>query len=329
MKFLFSEVKRTLRKSILLSFFFNARGDDLEKSTRGLCRSLLVQILKYCPQDEQIWDIPGLSHRIRNEQPKHSSALLKQLLTQIIQSLEGQNITIMVDALDECDEVEVRDMTAFFEQLGEDFVSSKREFRVIFVNRHYPHITIESCIPMTLENQQGHFQDIDKYLSKKSKIRRSADAERLRQEIRAKASGIFMWIILVVKILNEESDHGQVHMLRKKLQEIPDDLHQLFQSILTRDSKHIDNMKLCLQWTLYTRRPMTPDELYVAIMSGLEHDVPFPEVTEMDTMKLFILSSSKGLVEITRTKIPIVQFIHESVRDALARSQGQCCRHKS
>jgi ankyrin repeat protein len=322
MKFLFGEVKRSLGNSILLSFFFNARGDELEKSTIGLYRSLLVQILKYCPQDEQIWDIPGLSHRIQNEQLKYSSALLKQLLTQIIQSLEGQNITIMVDALDECDDVEVRDMTAFFEQFGEDFVSSGREFRVIFASRHYPHITIESCIPMTLEDQQGHYQDIDKYLSKKLKIGRSADAERLRQEIREKAFGIFMWIILVVKILNEEADHGQVHMLRKRLQDIPKDLHQLFQSILTRDSKHIDNMKLCLQWTLYARRPMTPEELYVAIMSGLEHDVLFPHETEKDTMKLFILSSSKGLVEVTRTKIPTVQFIHESVRDFLLKENG-------
>ncbi len=36
----------------------------------------------------------------------------------------------------------------------------------------------------------------------------------------------------------------------------------------------------------------------------------------------YILSSSKGLVEITKSKIPTVQYIHESVRDFLLKEEG-------
>ena len=42
----------------------------------------------------------------------------------------------------------------------------------------------------------------------------------------------------------------------------------------------------------------------------------------MDTIKKFLLNSSKGLAEVTRSKIPTVQFIHESVRDFLLKEDG-------
>lgn len=48
MKFLFQKMQRRLKRShdqLVLSFFFNARGSDLKKSTLGLYRSLLLSML--------------------------------------------------------------------------------------------------------------------------------------------------------------------------------------------------------------------------------------------------------------------------------------------
>jgi ankyrin repeat protein len=42
----------------------------------------------------------------------------------------------------------------------------------------------------------------------------------------------------------------------------------------------------------------------------------------MDVIKKFILNSSKGLAEVTTSKLPKVQFIHESVRDFLLKENG-------
>ncbi len=42
----------------------------------------------------------------------------------------------------------------------------------------------------------------------------------------------------------------------------------------------------------------------------------------VDTIKKFILNCSKGLAEITKSKNPSVQFIHESVRDFLLKENG-------
>ena len=51
-KFALMEIKKSSRDTMLLSFFFNARGSPLEKNTIGLYRSLLVQLLEKCPASQ-------------------------------------------------------------------------------------------------------------------------------------------------------------------------------------------------------------------------------------------------------------------------------------
>ncbi|KAL9617587.1 MAG: hypothetical protein Q9160_007657, partial [Pyrenula sp. 1 TL-2023] len=324
-KFTFIETKKSSQDSIFLSFFFNARGTTLEKSTVGLYRSLLVQLLATQKCDQEVKKIPSLSLQTLDNQLKTNCELLKDILAQIIHSIDQQKLVVIIDALDECDEDEVRDMVAFFERLGADAVADERSFRVLFSSRHYPHITIKRSVEIKLEDQQGHSQDIDRYLSSELKGGRGKQAEQIRQEIRERASGVFMWIVLVIQILNKAFDHGQIHARRRKLQEIPDDLNELFRSILTRDCHNMNEMKLCLQWILHANRPMKREELYFAVLSGVEPDESFSwdlDEISTETMDNFILSSSKGLAEVTKSKDRIVQFIHESVRDYLLKENG-------
>ncbi|KAK5662497.1 hypothetical protein OQA88_8409 [Cercophora sp. LCS_1] len=116
-----------------------------------------------------------------------------------------------------------------------------------------------------------------------------------------------------------------MHALRQKLQQIPAKLHELFRDILTRDSLNTDRLVVCIQWVMFARKPLRPEELYFAILSGTQPDIleswNADEVTQSDIEK-FLLSSSKGLVEITKSKIPTVQYIHESVRDFLLKERG-------
>jgi hypothetical protein len=329
-KFAFLELKKSFPDTPLLSFFFNARGTLLEKSTLGLYRSLLVQLLDIFPDDQQnkLLDIPSLGHGVLEERLQSDSELLRQLLVQVLQVVDWHNIMIVIDALDECDEDEVREMIELFEQVGENAISSCKAFHVLFSSRHYPHITIQRSVQMILEDQNDHSKDIEKYIASELKVGRGRQFEQIRQEICDKASGIFMWVVLAVKILKKALDHGQIHALRRKLQEIPTNLHDLFRSILTRDTQNMEEMKLCLQWILYAKRPLKREELYFAILSGLEPHDPFQvwdaDDIDVNDMSLFILSSSKGLAEITKSKSKnhTVQFIHESVRDFLLKEDG-------
>lgn len=44
MKFVFSTAWEKKKKAKVLAFFFNARGGDLEKSTEGMYRTILLQL---------------------------------------------------------------------------------------------------------------------------------------------------------------------------------------------------------------------------------------------------------------------------------------------
>lgn len=325
MKFAYANSRKTLKDKVLLSFFFNARGEDLEKSTIGTYRSLLLQLLERLPALQSVFDTLGFSASSTGADHQWSVEALKTLLEDVILSLGGSSVVCFIDALDECAEEQIRDMIAFFERIGELALSSGIRFQVCFSSRHYPHITIKHGLDLVLEGQEGHTQDITNYLESELKIGQSKIAQQVRSELREKASGIFMWVVLVTGILNKEHDGGRIHALRRRLQEIPGDLHELFRDILTRDSQNRGELVLCIQWILFAKQPLSPEQLYFAILSGVEPDavsVWDPGDITRDVVKKFILNSSKGLTEITTSKLPKVQFIHESVRDFLLKEDG-------
>ncbi|KAJ3956749.1 hypothetical protein N0V92_006709 [Colletotrichum tropicale] len=306
-----------MKQSTLITFFFNARGEQLEKSTIGMYRSLIFQLIEGFPQLQTILDYPALMTPA-NGPRKWTLESLKDVFEAAVLNLQNLSVTCFVDALDECNEDEIRNMVSFFEHIAEATTRKSVSFQVCFSSRHYPYITISKAVSLVLEGQQGHQDDIINYVSSELKIGDSKVAQQVRHDLQEKASGVFMWVVLVVDILNKEYDGGRMHRLRQRLRDIPGDLNTLFRDILVRDHHHKDELLLCIQWVLFAKEPLRPEQLYFAILSGVEVD-SFealsdwdPEDITADIMKRFILDSSKGLAEVTNTKNPIVQFIHES-----------------
>jgi hypothetical protein len=325
MKFALVNARKTMKDHIVLSFFFNARGGDMEKSTIGTYRSLLLQLLERLPALQSVFDSLSLSTSKLTTDHQWNAESLKTLLEQAIRALGNSSVVCLIDALDECEEEQVRDMIQFFEHIGDLAVSIGIRFQVCFSSRHYPYITIRNGLELVLEGQEGHSQDITNYIETELKIGKSKGAQQIRVELQEKASGIFMWVVLVVGMLNKESDRGQVYALRRKLQEIPGDLHELFRDILTRDTHNKDGLVLCIQWVLFAKQPLSPEQLYHAILSSIDLEAVTewdPEEITQDVVKRFILDSSKGLAEATASKEQRVQFIHESVRDFLLKEDG-------
>lgn len=323
MKFIFTKTKNSATGTITISYFFNARGEELEKSVLGMYRSLLYQLLRELPHLRLVLDsIPSVSLA-----PNWSIELLKSLFQNTVEQLSQRSLMCFIDALDECDEDDIRDMLSFFEQLGHRAASAGHQFRVCFSSRHYPNISMTRSINLILEDQDGHGSDIKNYIQTELKAGRGKAVDEIKNELLQRASGIFLWVVLAVQMLNKEYDRGRIHALRKRLREIPDGLHELLEDILTRNGQNTDETVLCLQWVLFARHPLKIDEAYFAIMAGLNPDEKFlaewdPEIVTPEVMHRFILDSSKGLAETTRSKVPKVQFIHESVRDFLLKEGG-------
>lgn len=197
-------------------------------------------------------------------------------------------------------------------------------FHVCFASRHYPHITIARGENIVLEDQDGHKADIVSYINKKLKISNKALRGEVSMDIEHRASGVFFWVVLVVRILNEECNRGNVHTIRNRLREIPTGLTDLIQEILGRyePTKYLFPL---LQWILFSRRPLTPAELFLALQSIEPESIPnshTPEALARDNIDRFILNTSMCLVETTKGRKPKVQFIHEVIRTHLLGPEG-------
>ncbi|KAF4437820.1 hypothetical protein F53441_12961 [Fusarium austroafricanum] len=328
MKFIYTKMKRKdiRTKALTISFFFNARGELLEKSVSGMYRSLLLQLLEGFPDLQHVLDDPDLIPRNQTTCPPLNA--LKDLLRCAISFLGERVLTCFVDALDECDEQQVRDMVEFFEEVADQCVEDNVRFQVCFSSRHYPYIDIKSGIRLVLEGQEGHNEDLKHYISKHLRIQDPPLLDELKQMMVEKAAGVFLWVALVVDILNKENRRGRLG-LRKRLREVPNELSELFRDILTRDQDHMEDLLLSILWILLAERPLRPEEYYHALWCGLRQkglgDAEIPDVNVSDASDCFnkcIISSSKGLAEITKAKKSTVQFIHESVRDFFIKDKG-------
>lgn len=150
MKFLFQKMQRRLKKShdqMVLSFFFNSRGSNLEKSTLGLYRSLLfgllssdrslLEALDHCSRSQCLGILSG-------EWEHYHEQLLRELCEDAVSRLVAlkKRLYFYVDALDECPEDQIRDMVRYFEDLVAERKS--HNIRVCFSSRHYPRISIRT-----------------------------------------------------------------------------------------------------------------------------------------------------------------------------------------
>ncbi|KAL8296408.1 hypothetical protein RB597_005812 [Gaeumannomyces tritici] len=330
MKLLFKKARGSAKgdsSQIILSFFFLARGTIEEKSTIGLYRSLLHQLF------EKTVDLRGslewmTAYGARGilQNGWHEEAL-KQTLKHAIPKLGSRSLTIFVDALDECDQSQAAGMVCFFEELCDDARNANVKLRICFSSRHYPTVVIQQGVEVTLEAEDGHADDIEGYIKAKLRLGKNKHAETLRAEILKKLSGIFLWVVLVLDILKKEYPNSSVSIskIRNRLEQIPPGLDDLFEMILARDGENIEQLHVCVKWVLFTTRPLKPQELYFAVQLGLDKERSGywdHEDVDLDQMKTFVRTSSKGLAEITRNKASEVQFIHESVRDFLLGRYG-------
>lgn len=125
MKFLFQKMQHRLKgrhDKLVLSFFFNARGSELEKSTLGLWRSLLFGLLSLDLTLLEVFDHCSRSQCfsiLSGEWEQMHEQLLQELCQSAVNLLaeREERVYFFVDALDECPESQVREMVRYFEDL--------------------------------------------------------------------------------------------------------------------------------------------------------------------------------------------------------------------
>jgi ankyrin repeat protein len=303
----------------IAAYFFNARGSSLEKTPLGMLRSLTYQLLDQDPLCYECF-IP----LFRDKRKKHKSwewregELQNYLFSQA--KMQSTPKVLLIDALDECNGPEVRKVVEFLESLSISAIDTNVTLNICLSSRHYPTVSMKKRLELVVEKREEHGGDISIYVRDKLAER----DEKIEKGILAKASGIFMWVILVVAMLNQAYDRGKVEAMHETLREVPPDLEEVFGTLLGKDSPDKHETLLMLQWVLFSRRLLKPEELYFAMMAGTDTRKlgawNRSKITS-DAIRRRITNSSKGLIEIRKGEEETVQFIHESVNDFLLRNK--------
>ncbi|KAM7186462.1 hypothetical protein V8F33_011785, partial [Rhypophila sp. PSN 637] len=331
MKFLEGKAKELAKcpNKVVASFFFFAAGQELERSTLGLYRSLLWQIFVKLPDLAQVLDSFDTSTRRLIMRSGWQIEMLKDTLEKSIKLLGNRELCLFVDALDECNDDDAADMVSFFEDLGDQAADENTRLRICFSSRYYPTIMLRTGNEIKLDQEHEHGKDIVRFINAELRLKASKQDESIRQQILDKSARIFLWVALVIPMLQKAYKSGRKDQIQKHLKEIPPGLDNLFDMILTRDQEYMDDLRLSIQWILFAARPLTLVEYYFALRDTNDAEAlalwASKEITSEDMLS-FVESSSKGLGEVARTrstkKDATVQFIHESVRDYLLLKGG-------
>ncbi|KAJ5917589.1 Pfs NACHT and ankyrin domain protein [Penicillium verhagenii] len=182
--------------------FSNKEGGYLERSTMGMYRSLLLQLLAECPDIQIILDDFAITSLSRGVCPSLSA--LKDLFCQAVFALGQRSLTCFIDALDECDEQEAVHIMQCFDDLSRISTATGGIFRVCLSGGDIPSISHRDRGQITLEDQPGHVKDLETYIERTLYADISAFVEETRPKLLDKAAGNFEWVISVVNDMNAE-----------------------------------------------------------------------------------------------------------------------------
>ncbi|KAH6880741.1 ankyrin repeat-containing domain protein [Thelonectria olida] len=315
MKHIYSHCLQNLEEDRLVAtYFFNARGEDLEKTPLGMFRSLLHQLLS---NDHAMYErfVPLFRENQKYGTWEWREAELREFLLSEIEGCQSK-LLFLIDALDECSDPEVEKVVSFLELLTAKAVHAGVTLDICLSSRHYPNVSMDRSLELDVDCSDEHDEDIQLYIQDKLK-KRNLDMEAKLFE---KAQGVFMWAVLVTAMLNRAFDRGQVEAMEEIVDQVPSGIEEVFQALLKDVSTETI---LMLQWLLFTRRPLRPEELYFAVMARTaKHRLRAWDEQEVtvDDIRRRIIDSSRGLIEI-RQNLEHVQFIHLSVHEFLLRQQ--------
>ncbi|KAL8834112.1 MAG: hypothetical protein Q9170_003915 [Blastenia crenularia] len=227
---------------VTASFFFWNLGVDMQKSQEGLLRTLLYHVLRQVPSLIRVvcpvhWNSDEL------EQPEWTQPEISKCLHELRkQSLDTTRFCFFIDGLDEYegshgDIIEL--INGFTSTEGIKIVISSRPWNVF--EDAYGHNSGQSLQLQELTRNditcfvRDNLEKDRDFSQLKLKDRRYED---LVQEIVERASGVFLWVFLVVRSLRRGfSNSDTVSELQKRLRILPTELEVYFGHMMSTVEK--------------------------------------------------------------------------------------------
>ncbi|KAF5578017.1 Pfs NB-ARC ankyrin-domain-containing protein [Fusarium pseudocircinatum] len=308
---------------LVLSFFFNGRGTELQKTPDGLYRSLLCQLQSKLPEALEAMETTFRQRYIPPDKPDErwkwqTSELRYYARIAFWKTLETHPIILFVDALDECGQKNA-------EKLADEFNSLLRrpswdrlkDFRICFTCRHYPILNLNCTPEICIDTENA--QDISMFVDNKLCSFQEQTGSEIADYVSKHAEGVFLWASLVVgRVLSLYQQQIDILEIESEVRQIPQSLEKLYSQIMEQVEQDSIDLIECL---CFAARPLTLLELYSAMSLArkkFESLLQYEKVEDFRfhaaTMESRLTTLGRGLIEYKPTD-GVVQFIHQSVKD--------------
>ncbi|KAI6859233.1 hypothetical protein KC323_g6691 [Hortaea werneckii] len=225
---------------VLADFYFWSTGHPLEKTQEGLLRSLLFQLLQECHEL-----IPSVC--ATRWKPQYipggfqDSWQCSELIATINAVLAHPDLSVrfclFIDGMDEYQGDQgnfVQDLMGFSKHSSVKICASSRPwtlFKKSFGIKPGQYLTLEGLTKGDIDRVINDELIRDDRFTKLGPSDGTAD--ELTDELRKRADGVFLWVFIVVRSLLRGVDSGDdMATLRKRLNETPSDLEDLFRKML-------------------------------------------------------------------------------------------------
>lgn len=321
-------------QDVILKFFFYAQGDPHQRSASGLLESFLYQLLK-TKRDLLHGLTSSLSRKdgtngARNTWEWHRDKLPTHLKDCLLETLTSSSLTLLVDAIDECEEGSRDRIYRFLHDLCQETQSGSNRFPVCVSCRPYPAVVDISKFEICVDKHND--KDIQAYLQQELDllgVSRNSKSE-FENNVVDRACGVFQWVSLIVlQIRQMHKDGASLKFMLNKVSKTPQQLDELYLQILgaIQDGEVSKAWRLLI-WPCFAARPLTLDELRHAIVFDPQH--PFTSLQEypdcedmcddLEGMERQMRSLSKGLLQArTEGQQRVAEFVHQSVGNFLQR----------
>lgn len=314
------ELQQSMGATDLLSYFFCQASDSRINNANAVLRGLMYVLI--CQQ-------PSLISHVRKRYDHAGKTLfedanawiaLSGMFKAMVQDLEKRNTVLVVDALDEC----IADLPKLLD-LVVSTSSSSTPIKWLLSSRNEPHIeqklrAIDAQGKLSLElkeNAEHVSHAVNIYIDTKLSQLESMEDEGLmiqvREVLRQKANGTFLWVALVVRELEKPECWDPLQVV----QEAPEDLYQFYDRMMTQiENLAARNSEMC-------RRMLAIATLAYRPLS----------LTELGSLCALTTSRGSALAKISRKLVAMcgsfltvrddqVYLVHQSAKDYLSSKMG-------
>ncbi|KAF9773449.1 hypothetical protein IL306_008731 [Fusarium sp. DS 682] len=325
------------------TFYFWYAGTPLQKSHTGLLRGLLFQILTARPGlDLRLF--PDVCREILTDRIRGTLDLseveLKLAFSRLMDVIPtDMRICFVIDGLDEYSG-DLNELCNLFSQATQSssikILLSSRPIPVCCERfATYPQLCLQDLTgPDILKYVEDHLYN-NSILNDMEEVEAGITA-KLIYIITTRACGVFLWVVLVVRILTRQlQDYDSVPELLQEIDNLPADLEQLYDRMLGAiDPKYRVQSSKYLQLSILSlsfgeEYPMTPVQMYFAENEDYEgiFSKPMKSLTEKTTRWINksiegrLRSRCCGLLEVQKldgnNQDSVVGFLHRTVVEFL------------